>query len=283
MTLDHLSKAPFNLDAAALAWVRERFAALCRRGQAAATVQPALCRQRSRRVRARIRAFRPGGITRHIGSDVAAERALIAGFNAARARAAAGLGRPRGQPHEPCVRRRGAQPAGARRHRRPRGHRRDQPHHGGGGAGRRHQLELHAGPRHQRRLPQRHRRDPRLRRGRRDHRAPRPRPSCGCSRSTGVAATVKHWPGEGFDDRDQHLVTTVNPLSHGGSGRQTFGRLYRAAIEAGVLSRDVGAYRAARLHPLDRSRRRARGLPAGLDQPACSTRSCCASSSASTA
>src|SRR5664279_2053097 len=31
--------------------------------------------------------------------------------------------------------------------------------------------------------------------------------------AAGVAATVKHWPGEGYDDRDQHLVTTVNPLS----------------------------------------------------------------------
>ncbi len=51
----------------------------------------------------------------------------------------------------------------------------------------------------------------------------------------GVAATVKHWPGEGFDDRDQHLVTTVNPLSLA-EWEQTFGRLYRAAIEAGVMS-----------------------------------------------
>lgn len=51
----------------------------------------------------------------------------------------------------------------------------------------------------------------------------------------GVAATVKHWPGEGYDDRDQHLVTTVNPLSLT-EWEATFGRLYRAAIEAGVMS-----------------------------------------------
>ncbi len=51
----------------------------------------------------------------------------------------------------------------------------------------------------------------------------------------GVAATVKHWPGEGFDDRDQHLVTTINPLSMD-QWRATFGRLYAAAIEAGVMS-----------------------------------------------
>lgn len=50
-----------------------------------------------------------------------------------------------------------------------------------------------------------------------------------------VAATVKHWPGEGYDDRDQHLVTTINPLSME-EWEKTFGRLFRAAIEAGVLS-----------------------------------------------
>jgi beta-N-acetylhexosaminidase len=51
----------------------------------------------------------------------------------------------------------------------------------------------------------------------------------------GIAATAKHWPGEGFDDRDQHLVTTVNPLSMQ-DWEATFGRLYRAAIAEGVMS-----------------------------------------------
>lgn len=51
----------------------------------------------------------------------------------------------------------------------------------------------------------------------------------------GVAATVKHWPGEGYDDRDQHLVTTVNPLSLA-EWEASYGRLYRAAISAGVMS-----------------------------------------------
>jgi beta-N-acetylhexosaminidase len=52
---------------------------------------------------------------------------------------------------------------------------------------------------------------------------------------SGVAATVKHWPGEGYDDRDQHLVTTVNPLSVA-DWDTTFGRLYRSAINAGVMA-----------------------------------------------
>ena len=51
----------------------------------------------------------------------------------------------------------------------------------------------------------------------------------------GIAAAVKHWPGEGYDDRDQHLVTTINPLSMQ-DWENSFGRLYRGAIEAGVLS-----------------------------------------------
>ncbi len=51
----------------------------------------------------------------------------------------------------------------------------------------------------------------------------------------GLAATVKHWPGEGHDDRDQHLLTTINPLSMD-DWNASHGRLYRAAIAAGVLS-----------------------------------------------
>ncbi|WP_039996430.1 glycoside hydrolase family 3 protein [Sphingomonas sanxanigenens] len=51
----------------------------------------------------------------------------------------------------------------------------------------------------------------------------------------GIAACLKHWPGDGFDDRDQHLVTSVNPLSveewHG-----LFGRIYSQLIEEGVMT-----------------------------------------------
>ncbi|MCS6759030.1 MAG: hypothetical protein MO852_08440 [Candidatus Devosia euplotis] len=53
--------------------------------------------------------------------------------------------------------------------------------------------------------------------------------------ANGIAATAKHWPGEGYDDRDQHPVTTVNPLSMR-DWEANFGRLYRKVIEAGVMS-----------------------------------------------
>ncbi|WP_062201404.1 beta-phosphoglucomutase [Demequina salsinemoris] len=51
----------------------------------------------------------------------------------------------------------------------------------------------------------------------------------------GVAASIKHWPGDGVDDRDQHLVTTVNTLSVE-EWEETFGAAYRASIDAGALS-----------------------------------------------
>jgi beta-N-acetylhexosaminidase len=51
----------------------------------------------------------------------------------------------------------------------------------------------------------------------------------------GMAACVKHWPGDGIDDRDQHHVTSVNSLPFAEWDR-TYGRVYRAAIRGGVLS-----------------------------------------------
>lgn len=51
----------------------------------------------------------------------------------------------------------------------------------------------------------------------------------------GMAATAKHWPGEGHDDRDQHLLTTSIPLTVQ-EWQATHGSMYAAAIEAGVLS-----------------------------------------------
>ena len=51
----------------------------------------------------------------------------------------------------------------------------------------------------------------------------------------GIAATAKHWPGEGFDARDQHLVTTINPLSFE-EWEKIFGRIYRAMFGAGVMT-----------------------------------------------
>ena len=55
----------------------------------------------------------------------------------------------------------------------------------------------------------------------------------------GLCATAKHFPGAGFDDRDQHICTAINPLRMD----QWFalsGRTFREAIGAGVGSIMVG-------------------------------------------
>jgi beta-N-acetylhexosaminidase len=51
----------------------------------------------------------------------------------------------------------------------------------------------------------------------------------------GIAATAKHWPGDGIDDRDQHLTTTVNSLDLA-AWEDSFGRIYRALIGDGVMT-----------------------------------------------
>jgi beta-N-acetylhexosaminidase len=50
----------------------------------------------------------------------------------------------------------------------------------------------------------------------------------------GLAATAKHFPGDGIDDRDQHLLTTVNSLPFD-QWMETYGRVWKAVIDAGVM------------------------------------------------
>lgn len=51
----------------------------------------------------------------------------------------------------------------------------------------------------------------------------------------GMAASIKHFPGDGQDERDQHLVTSVNDLSCE-EWDATYGRIYQSCIDAGALS-----------------------------------------------
>jgi beta-N-acetylhexosaminidase len=233
MNFDHLAKAPFSLDAEALAWVRARFAALTPDDKLR-QLFTLLSRGMDPDGIARIRDFRPGGITRHAGADVAAERALFADLNAAapvpllisadlegsRMSLAAGAEMPNplalaaiddvGVTAEVSrIMAEEARAIGINWSFTPvldinaafrsaivatRGFGSDVA-----------TVERHAIT--QMRVFQEH----------------------------GVASAIKHWPGEGFDDRDQHLVTTINPLSLE-AWEANFGRLYRGAIEAGALS-----------------------------------------------
>lgn len=49
----------------------------------------------------------------------------------------------------------------------------------------------------------------------------------------GLAVSIKHWPGDGVDGRDQHLLTSVNTQSVG-EWDQTFGKVYQGMIDAGA-------------------------------------------------
>jgi beta-N-acetylhexosaminidase len=51
--------------------------------------------------------------------------------------------------------------------------------------------------------------------------------------SNGVAATIKHFPGDGVDYRDQHLVTSANTLPFS-VWKQKHGRVFQALIDSGV-------------------------------------------------
>lgn len=59
------------------------------------------------------------------------------------------------------------------------------------------------------------------------------------AQSRGMAVSIKHFPGDGCDERDQHLVTSINSLSCE-DWDKTYGMIYKRAIDAGALTVMVG-------------------------------------------
>lgn len=59
------------------------------------------------------------------------------------------------------------------------------------------------------------------------------------AKENGVAAAVKHFPGDGVDERDQHILTSVNTLSRE-AWDQSFGKVYKALIDQGAETVMVG-------------------------------------------
>ena len=55
----------------------------------------------------------------------------------------------------------------------------------------------------------------------------------------GVAVSIKHFPGDGVDERDQHILTSVNSLSCD-EWMQTYGRIYKTLIDKGAKTVMVG-------------------------------------------
>ena len=52
-------------------------------------------------------------------------------------------------------------------------------------------------------------------------------------RESGILSCIKHWPGDGVEERDQHLVLGINDLQPE-EWEATFGEVYRAHIANGV-------------------------------------------------
>ncbi len=52
---------------------------------------------------------------------------------------------------------------------------------------------------------------------------------------SGIAPAAKHWPGDGIDERDQHLSFSVNSLSTE-EWDKTYGKVYKGLIDAGLPS-----------------------------------------------
>lgn len=55
------------------------------------------------------------------------------------------------------------------------------------------------------------------------------------AKDAGLATSVKHFPGDGVDERDQHLLTSVNTLTKE-EWDETYGQIYTELIEAGTLT-----------------------------------------------
>lgn len=66
----------------------------------------------------------------------------------------------------------------------------------------------------------------------------------------GLAATVKHFPGDGWDDRDQHLVTSINPLSRE-EWEHSSGIPFRRAFADGCWTTMIGHIAMPQLDPGD--------------------------------
>jgi beta-N-acetylhexosaminidase len=57
----------------------------------------------------------------------------------------------------------------------------------------------------------------------------------GMQRDNLMAATAKHFPGDGVDDRDQHICTSVNAFSLA-RWRKTYGKVWKRVIREDVMS-----------------------------------------------
>ncbi len=62
---------------------------------------------------------------------------------------------------------------------------------------------------------------------------------CRAADECGVAVSIKHFPGDGVDERDQHILTSVNSLDCE-EWMQTYGNIYKTLIDQGAKTVMVG-------------------------------------------
>ena len=233
MDLTFLQEPPFNLDHEALAWVEETFASLSESEKIAQLFNPRSAETTTTEA-ARFAQMQPGGVTRTIGADGAAERAYLAQLQALAkvpllisadlegSRMSLPFGTPVPNPLALAaiddlevtdrisrIMAREALAVGINWSYTP-------------------VIDINHAFRSAIVATRGYGSDP-------DRIARHARTQVKAFQDAGLAATAKHWPGEGYDDRDQHLMTTINPLSVA-DWHANFGRLYRDMIDAGVMS-----------------------------------------------
>ena len=86
------------------------------------------------------------------------------------------------------------------------------------------------------------------------------------AREEGVATAVKHFPGDGIDERDQHLLTSVNTLSME-AWDETYGEIYKAMIEEKTLTIMVGHIALPSYENYFEPSHQGRIIPASLSKP----------------
>jgi beta-N-acetylhexosaminidase len=87
--------------------------------------------------------------------------------------------------------------------------------------------------------------------------------------ANGMLPCIKHFPGDGVDFRDQHLLPSYNSLSYS-AWEKSYGQVYRAAIRAGVPCLMVGHIACPALsYHADPSISFAKALPASLSPSFC--------------
>lgn len=59
------------------------------------------------------------------------------------------------------------------------------------------------------------------------------------AKECGVVPTIKHFPGDGSDERDQHLLVSINMLGYE-EWIESYGRIYQTLIDEGALTVMVG-------------------------------------------